>query len=443
MKILKYRLPAACVLLALAASLAGCSGSLAAPAGTGQPISSVTEAPASPEPAPACEPIPYLGPINSDTVFTLDYYDGRTESAYHFRKEGVSGTLLDGTMRNYELYYGIKAHTEGSTLYYTAYSYLDGVEPVVAAILRDCDQYYRPEHSELAASCTEETSVDLGGYGNGLYTLVMAFTAPADGSTGTDAGYNMLSLYVNGGTAYIVSTAFMDEEAVRSSILAKPALFEEIAADWGVTPENSLAVTPEDICYPTYEPARGHHCETDEWRELAHEIVPDESLPDSLKAAMLHDWMTENLAYDVYVATELDCNPRDNVEKQWDGSLGVYRTHAGICRDFVNIYLIMCRELGIPCTTADSKGIYGTDTGHTWTMVWLNGAWQDIDLTEDINRLVYGEDLTDVTEPETAICYDRFLTDWFAIDPPEDMAMSYSIYTKDFALYWKNPEKVR
>lgn len=119
---------------------------------------------------------------------------------------------------------------------------------------------------------------------------------------------------------------------------------------------------------------------------------------------MLHDWMTANLSYDKYMTAKLDGKPRIKVYK--DSKWSVYNTHTGICRDFVNIYAIMCRELDIPCTTIENNA-----RNHTWNLVYLNGEWIEIDLTKDIKRIVYKEDVTDVSNADTTICYNVSASD--------------------------------
>jgi transglutaminase/protease-like cytokinesis protein 3 len=117
---------------------------------------------------------------------------------------------------------------------------------------------------------------------------------------------------------------------------------------------------------------------------------------------MVHDWMTENLAYDNYMTTVLK-KTRMSSYNDYTGTWHVYNTHTGVCRDFVNIFAIMCRELGVPCGSLDSDNL-----NHTWSIVYLDGEWWEVDLTKDIKKHTYKEDINDISGTIT-VCYQYFL----------------------------------
>lgn len=63
----------------------------------------------------------------------------------------------------------------------------------------------------------------------------------------------------------------------------------------------------------------------------------------------------------------------------------------------------MCREAGIPCIVLNSNT-------HAWNAVYLNGdGWIEVDLTADVNRYVYGKDLSKV-QGNSLYCYNGFAT---------------------------------
>lgn len=134
--------------------------------------------------------------------------------------------------------------------------------------------------------------------------------------------------------------------------------------------------------------------------------------------------MTANLSYDKYMVTKL--GDKDRFIANGSSNWNVYYTHAGVCRDFVNIYTIMCRELEIPCATVEANG-----RNHTWNIVYLNGEWIEVDVTKDIKRIVYKEDVTDVSNADTTICYNTFLNHWTSGKFDDKTSIGWSIYTKD------------
>ena len=159
----------------------------------------------------------------------------------------------------------------------------------------------------------------------------------------------------------------------------------------GITPDNSLdyniaypyeaaGQSPDDYVYDTYY-----------WISKSDEILAGHKNDSAAyKTLLLHDWMTENLIYDSYKANYLE-NPR--YYGHYDtGEYYVSQCYVGVCRDYVNIYSIMCRRAGIPCIILGNTG-----EGHVWNAVYLYGEWIEVDITGDIDRYAENADVTDVT----------------------------------------------
>lgn len=370
------------------------------PAPTQKPVLAETPAPTK-EPAPTQEPSaespeePAVSAIPDIEITDTTIAASGGYKAFSFRTDGYIGAVLDMEHfkeLQYELYYGLHVTTDGSIVSYTAYDHTkDGVAPVKTWIT-----FEETGNSAIVdtASCDQPAAIDLKGQDNGLYSLHTTFDNDVE---------LVLPLYMNAGQAYIVQAVLdtASDKAILNAI-AKPTRIRELAESYNVTPEKSLSVDPVDIAYPVlsrYENSTAR-CDTELWAALAHEIVPDETLSDSVKVVMLHDWMTQNLAYDDY---------KVNVCKEWragyyddfTGTWNVYNTHTGVCEDFTNIFAIMCRELGIPCGSLDTDN-------HTWNIVWLDEQWQEIELTQDIKRHTYKKDVTDIRGYLT-IYYKGFL----------------------------------
>lgn len=332
--------------------------------------------------------------------------------AWSFRLHSWSGVGLDGTRLPLEGYYGTEILCDGSKITYRAYTNQKDVKPVSAAVV------------EIPSGKTVKVSIGLDNkafnvrkLANGLYALDTEF----------DTGHSSRSwFYVLSGKAYAVD---VDEgklgtlEVESGSRFTKrkytrlydPSDADARLQDWiaaqGVTPENSLGL--DGICYQYWDDGAKGRNDTGRWAGLARDIVPDEyaSLPDSVKVLLLHDWMTANLSYDKYLTVTLAGNrikdptlcsqSRNFYYKDNSGKYSVWNTRTGLCVDFSNILVIMCRELGIPCNVMSNET-------HAWNLVWLDGRWRVIDLTPDVRRRVYGIDTTKVENPELTVCYDGF-----------------------------------
>ncbi len=190
--------------------------------------------------------------------------------------------------------------------------------------------------------------------------------------------------------------------------MSRLAEINEMIEAKGITAENSLDY---NISYP-YEAksqaaGNGYYEyveDTGFWLDKSDEILAGhEKDSDAYKALLLHDWMTENLIYDSYKVNYLE-NPR----YYGHYNTGLYYLSdcmVGVCRDYVNIYAIMCRKHGIPCIILGNNA-----KGHVWNAVYLDGEWLEVDLTGDINRYAYTSDVTDVTEAtvDNTHCYKYF-----------------------------------
>ena len=62
----------------------------------------------------------------------------------------------------------------------------------------------------------------------------------------------------------------------------------------------------------------------------------------------------------------------------------------------------MCREFDIPCVVL-------SNSTHAWNAIYINDEWIEVDITADINRYTYHEDLDDVTGTQL-YDYSGFMT---------------------------------
>ena len=143
----------------------------------------------------------------------------------------------------------------------------------------------------------------------------------------------------------------------------------------GFALDGSKSLQLDKFYYPNYPYEDGikYRCDTQRWIELANEIVePDWSAEH--KAFVLAEWLRNNIAYDRFAA---DFDSRCIAEQDWTGTYSVYNIRAGVCWDFGNIYTLMCRSQGIPCTTIGANEI-----NHMWNIVMINGKWIELDISD-------------------------------------------------------------
>ncbi|MDE5755096.1 MAG: transglutaminase domain-containing protein, partial [Oscillospiraceae bacterium] len=169
----------------------------------------------------------------------------------------------------------------------------------------------------------------------------------------------------------------------------------------GVTMLNSL--DNSYIVYPSV--ANKNNCDTPYWINKAHELLDEhnDEYSDPTRAFILHDWMTSNLTYDWYKITDRNGYQRYyETRTTADPSQYMSKTKTGVCLDYAIVYTIMCREFDVPCVVLSNKT-------HAWNAVNIAGEWVEVDITADINRYTYYEDLDDV-EGTQLYDYSGFMT---------------------------------
>lgn len=292
-----------------------------------------------------------------------------------------------------ETYFGFTASIKNKTLSVNNYYNLDGVKCSDIKIT-----YMNGTTPRYAVTADKGVTADLSdeSYVNGYYAITAEYT-----SVNKHKYIANMYLYINYASnndsdfeAYVCYGRHLYSFETEGPTTRQAKITEMIEAQ-GITPENSLNY---NIAYP-YE-AKGHAehdgystyvSDTEYWINKSDEILAGhENDSAAYKALLLHDWMTENLVYDWYKANRLN-NPR-YYGHYHTGEFYVSQCYVGVCRDFTNIYAIMCRKHGIPCIILGN-----TAEGHVWNAVYLYDQWLEVDLTRDIDREARNADVTDVT----------------------------------------------
>ncbi|MBQ8263763.1 MAG: transglutaminase domain-containing protein [Clostridia bacterium] len=98
------------------------------------------------------------------------------------------------------------------------------------------------------------------------------------------------------------------------------------------------------------------------------------------KIIAMHNYMAKNFRYDYKFAAAVRSGAVTNYTPDTAVTL---TTKRGVCYDFSALFAAMCRSQGIPCAMA--KG-YSGDYYHAWNMVWVDGEWIAVDMTNSVAR---------------------------------------------------------
>lgn len=116
---------------------------------------------------------------------------------------------------------------------------------------------------------------------------------------------------------------------------------------------------------------------------LTKQIVGDTE-NQSEQARKIYDWITSNISYNN--SYEKQCGQTNTYGDGCNPNVVISRGST-ICYGYCNLFMSMCRAVGIPCQMI--YGTYHSDSGkwnpHCWNKVLVNGNWIKIDPT--IGRL--------------------------------------------------------
>lgn len=111
----------------------------------------------------------------------------------------------------------------------------------------------------------------------------------------------------------------------------------------------------------------------------ALKIVGSET-SDRMKAKLLYQWVSKNIAYDDHKAAIITANPSGIAS----GSIVAYTSRRGICFDYSCLYVSMCRAVGLKVRFVTGLGYSGTAWGdHAWNQVYYPAEerWINVDTT--------------------------------------------------------------
>lgn len=374
-------------LLAAAVLLSGCQTPAEPSPASG--IQTLEAAPYAAEIVPA----PATLEVKPDRFTTVQYpcstdnlrIDGTDPWLCDFRYNAACGFGADDTYCDAEMYYGLKGEISSRALSYWFYDYsLSGVTVKSAELVNDVS-------TRSAAVKSRKVTIDTSELEPGLYYL------RAELSNGKQA---QLAFYTADGLTMFCTTS-ENSEQVRTHAERRVKLYELIDL-FEVTPGNSYETMR--LTYPVFPYSEEYRCDTDLWIKLSSELTrPDWS--DGRKLLTMYEWLTDNIVYDSYMADILN-ERRERANADWSGTYSMYDTHVGVCWDFANVLITMCRAQKIPAISIEN-----TDASHMWAAVFIDGEWFELDPTTDIGwRTVDGEDMSLITEGEKTGSYLGYLS---------------------------------
>ena len=111
---------------------------------------------------------------------------------------------------------------------------------------------------------------------------------------------------------------------------------------------------------------------------------------DASRVVAIHNFVAGNFKYDYVFAARVR---RGIVKNYTPNTADLMNKQRGVCYDFTAVFAAMCRSQDIPCAIA--KGY--TNAGyHAWNMVYVDGSWIAVDLTNSITSGV--QSVTELSE---------------------------------------------
>lgn len=241
---------------------------------------------------------PSLTNISYDTFRKLDYKEGTGKYNtyfYDFRDTWYAGcTELGDNRYSTKLYtdqqgfWGVRASIKGNVLTYEAYTDLDNVK--VAAV--EFRTYDDAEKIVLDATANAEHTAKTTNLKNGPYAFCVWFDFTyEDGSVETISAWQ--TVYVSNGVGKFADRKLETSDQTMKAWLTKykdELTMDDIFQAWvakqgGNDLEKATDATV--IHYPFKSNTSRYPDESGKWRNLAHEICPDEDASDYAKAYSL------------------------------------------------------------------------------------------------------------------------------------------------------------
>ncbi len=301
---------------------------------------------------------------NKSHYSDMAYFDESNKRSYGY---GGNGWSID-----FEAFYGITLKTDGSNVSCTPYCHKENVTlKCITLNSIASDTWEERKIKELPASgignsFTFDVSDLYNGKFDAIYTITAAFHNQNDDSDNSVTGY----LHIANSIAKCCRLTDTSQKRIDEKLVK----YHEIVD--ALNPADYL--DDSKLCYPTTYSGKtnvyksSYSCVAD-YQALSDELV-DDSWSDAAKVYAFVRYIVDNYAYDQYQVEELGNKARAVAAKDADNpALWLYTSHVGMCQDFTNVLVIMCRHHNIPCTSIAS-------TKHVVPIVYINNEWVAIDV---------------------------------------------------------------
>ena len=148
--------------------------------------------------------------------------------------------------------------------------------------------------------------------------------------------------------------------------------FQELLADT----DPKSCTTLKGLTYPTAGfPGNCNHVQL--FVKEAEKLLDGRNVSDQYKVYMFAQWLSTTYAYDDWRLNQDGVHSRAFLKNNYnDNNLFMYYNGVGVCWDFTNALVIMCRSQGIAATSVENNG-------HTAAAIYLpnNGGWIEVDIT--------------------------------------------------------------
>ncbi len=293
-------------------------------------------------------------------------YFGESDS----RSYGYGGC---GASIDFETFYGITLETDGSDVICTPYSHKSDITLKSVTLNSISSDTWKERVVKSLSSdgigfpITFSVSDLYNGKFDAIYTVTAVFCDPNEKDDSVVTGY----LHVAKSIAKCCRVKDNPQD-----------MTDEQEADYQKIVEN---LNPEDyldsskLCYPTTYSGKTNvykssYSSVEEYQKLSDQLITDDSWSDAVKVYAFVKYMTDNYAYDEYQVEKLHNKARAVVAKDVDNpAYWLYSSHVGMCQDFMNAMVIMCRYHDIPCTSLSSSK-------HVIPVVYINNEWVAIDI---------------------------------------------------------------
>ena len=303
--------------------------------------------------------------LTSDNIVKIGSY-----TLYSFTQRHSEGYCTEtSSVMHIEADYGVTLTADKMLIYANAYDHTGKKLTVKSASLSGVTKAASAlADKKLTIKMNKKTKIDTKNLKVGLYKITTVFSNKKSIDT---------YFYVNKTAACpcVYEEVSYEDVYNRRKALKKA---ENTAAkkkdSGGFAKDGSKSLALDQFYFPnaTFGNPTKYRCDTQRWIDKSNELVKN-SWSDEYKAYVMLNWLRNNIAYDVYIE---DRDARSYEAEDWSGKYSTWDLKTGVCCDFSNIYAIMCRAQGIPCTTVGCES-----QNHVWNLVMINGRWIEADIT--------------------------------------------------------------